>query len=52
MVVQEEIEQAGDEGIPENPPTLNNFKEKVDSYEKIYTEVEKFEVSDTRACYT
>ena len=34
----------GDEGVPEKPPTLAQFKEQVDSYEKVYTEVEKFEV--------
>ena len=43
--MQEEIEQAGDEGVPENPPTLSQFKEQVDNYEKVYLEVEKFEVS-------
>lgn len=42
---QEEIEQAGDEGIPKDPPTLSKFKSRVDSYEAVYLEVEKFEVS-------
>lgn len=42
--VQEEIEEAGDEGVPETPPTLDQFKGQVDSYEKVYMEVEKFEV--------
>ena len=45
MLTQEEIEQAGDEQIPENPPTLNHFKNQVESYEAVYLEVEQFEVS-------
>lgn len=45
VLSQEEIEQAGDEGVPENPPSLDLFKKKVDSYEAVYLEVEKFEVS-------
>jgi len=45
MLTQEEIEQAGDEGVPENPPSLTEFKKQVDSYEAVYLEVEKFEVS-------
>ena len=44
MLTQEEIEQAGDEGVPENPPTLAQFKSQVNSYEAVYLEVEKFEV--------
>ena len=34
----------GDEGIPESPPTLDKFRKQINSYEKVYTEVEKFEV--------
>ncbi len=45
VLTQEEIEQAGDEGVPETPPTLVQFKKQVDSYETVYLEVEKFEVS-------
>ena len=45
QLFQEEIEQAGDEGIPENPPTLAQFKQQVDNYEKVYLEVDKFEVT-------
>ena len=37
----EEVEQAGDEGVPETPPTLNQFKEQVDAYEKVYVELEQ-----------
>jgi dynein heavy chain len=43
MLTAEEIEQAGEEGVPESPPTLTMFKEQVDSYEKVYIEVEKFQ---------
>ena len=44
MLTAEEIEQAGDEGVPEDPPTLPQFKDQVDSYEKVYTEVMNFKV--------
>lgn len=47
VLTQEEIDQAGDEGVPEAPPTLTKFKSQVDSYEAVYLEVEKFEVSDS-----
>ena len=30
--------------MPERPPTLAQFKEQVDGYEKVYTEVERIEV--------
>lgn len=43
--IQEEIDEAGDEGVPEHPPTLQLFKKQVDSYESIYGQVEKFDVS-------
>lgn len=45
VLTQEEMDQAGDEGVPEDPPTLDKFKKQVDSYEAVYLEVEKFEVS-------
>ena len=44
VLTTEEVEQAGDEGVPESPPTLNQFKEQVDGYETVYSEVVKFEV--------
>ena len=44
VLTAEEIEQAGDEGVPEAPPTLDMFKKQVDGYEKVYAEVVKFEV--------
>ena len=31
VVTQEELEQAGDEGVPETPPTLTQFREQVRS---------------------
>jgi len=36
----------GDEGVPESPPSLSQFKGQVDSYEKVHKEVEKFEVRE------
>lgn len=44
LLTQEDIEQAGDEGVPEDPPSLEKFKKQVDSYEAVYLEVEKFKV--------
>ena len=35
---------SGDEGVPESPPTLEQFKQQMNSYEKVHKEVEKFEV--------
>lgn len=32
---------AGDEGVPETPPTLENFKKQINSYEEVYGEVDK-----------
>ncbi|XP_014668470.1 PREDICTED: LOW QUALITY PROTEIN: dynein beta chain, ciliary-like [Priapulus caudatus] len=40
VITPEELENAGEEGVPENPPQLSHFKEQIDSYEAIYTEVE------------
>uniref|UniRef100_A0A8C4UZ95 Dynein axonemal heavy chain 17 n=1 Tax=Falco tinnunculus TaxID=100819 RepID=A0A8C4UZ95_FALTI len=34
-----EIEAHAEDGVPETPPTLQQFKEQIDSYEKIYEEV-------------
>lgn len=44
VLTPEEIEQAGEEGVPQTPPTLTQFKEQVDSYETIYSDVVKFQV--------
>lgn len=46
MLTQEEIDAAGDEGVPEQPPSLDTFKKQVDSYEAVYLKVEKFEVRE------
>ena len=44
VLTTEEIEQAGEEGVPETPPSLSQFKEQVDSYEKIYSDIMEFKV--------
>ena len=44
VLTPEEIEAAGDEGVPETPPSLNQYKEQVATYEKIFSEVESFKV--------
>ncbi|XP_029978186.1 dynein axonemal heavy chain 9 [Sphaeramia orbicularis] len=43
VLTSQEMEDYVDSGIPENPPTLDNFKEEVDRYEKIYEEVWRLE---------
>jgi dynein heavy chain len=45
VLTAEEIENAGDEGVPENPPTLTQFKNQVDTYEKVYVELEQVDSS-------
>uniref|UniRef100_A0A8C9W079 Dynein axonemal heavy chain 17 n=1 Tax=Scleropages formosus TaxID=113540 RepID=A0A8C9W079_SCLFO len=40
VLTSEEIEAHAEEGVPESPPTLAQFKEQVDSYEKICEEVQ------------
>lgn len=47
VLTAEELEEAGDNGVPETPPALSQFKEQVDSYEKIYNDVINFKVSST-----
>lgn len=47
MLTTEELEEGDEEGLTINPPTLSQFKDQVDSYEKVYTEVLKFEVRKT-----
>nr|XP_027809857.1 dynein heavy chain 9, axonemal [Marmota flaviventris] len=39
----EEMEAHAEDGIPENPPLLQQFKVQIDSYEKLYAEVCKLE---------
>jgi len=43
VLTQEEIEANAEQGVPQNLPTLQQFKEQVDTYESIYEEVSKFE---------
>uniref|UniRef100_A0A672V7V5 Dynein axonemal heavy chain 17 n=1 Tax=Strigops habroptila TaxID=2489341 RepID=A0A672V7V5_STRHB len=38
-----EVEAHAEDGVPETPPTLQQFKEQIDSYEKIYEEVNRIE---------
>ncbi|XP_068770010.1 dynein axonemal heavy chain 9 [Struthio camelus] len=38
-----EIEAQAEDGVPETPPTLQQFREQIDSYEKIYEEVNHIE---------
>uniref|UniRef100_A0A670JUX8 Dynein axonemal heavy chain 9 n=1 Tax=Podarcis muralis TaxID=64176 RepID=A0A670JUX8_PODMU len=39
VLTAEEIEAHAEDGVPESPPTLQQFKEQIDSYEKVYEEV-------------
>ncbi|KAK6170907.1 hypothetical protein SNE40_019193 [Patella caerulea] len=45
VLTTEEIEAHADEGVPESPPTLAQFKEQIDAYEKIYEEAEHVEAT-------
>ncbi|CAH1795230.1 unnamed protein product [Owenia fusiformis] len=47
VLTTEEIEAHAEDGVPESPPTLEQFKEQVDTYEKIYEEVDQFESTHT-----
>ncbi|XP_066292954.1 dynein beta chain, ciliary-like [Branchiostoma lanceolatum] len=39
VLTPEEIEAHAEEGVPECPPTLDQFKEQIDTYEKIYDDL-------------
>ncbi|XP_078609718.1 dynein beta chain, ciliary-like isoform X2 [Branchiostoma floridae x Branchiostoma japonicum] len=39
VLTPEEIEAHAEEGVPECPPTLEQFKEQIDTYEKIYDDL-------------
>uniref|UniRef100_A0A667HV87 Dynein axonemal heavy chain 9 n=2 Tax=Lynx canadensis TaxID=61383 RepID=A0A667HV87_LYNCA len=39
VLTPEEMEAHIDDGLPENPPLLHQFKAQIDSYEKLYEEV-------------
>ncbi|XP_070082664.1 dynein axonemal heavy chain 9 isoform X4 [Equus caballus] len=43
VLTPEEIEAHAEDGIPENPPCLHQFKVQIDSYEKLYEEVCRLE---------
>ena len=43
VLTTEEIEAHAEDGVPECPPTLDQFKEQINTYEKIYEEAEKIE---------
>nr|P39057.1 RecName: Full=Dynein beta chain, ciliary [Heliocidaris crassispina]BAA00827.1 dynein beta-heavy chain [Heliocidaris crassispina] len=43
VLTTEEIEAHAEDGVPECPPTLDQFKEQVDTYEKIYSEADEIE---------
>jgi dynein heavy chain len=43
VLTQEEIEAHAETGVPESPPTLEQFKEQVDQYEKTYEDVSKLD---------
>ncbi|XP_032899964.1 dynein heavy chain 9, axonemal isoform X2 [Amblyraja radiata] len=43
VLTAEDIEAHAEDGIPESPPTLQQYKEQMDSYEKIYVEVNSLE---------
>jgi len=42
ILTQEEIEAHAQDGVPESPPTLKQFKEEIDSYEELYLQVSHF----------
>ncbi|XP_062567134.1 dynein beta chain, ciliary-like [Saccostrea cucullata] len=43
VLTTEEIEAHAEDGVPECPPTLDQFKEQINTYEKIYEDAEKVE---------
>lgn len=43
ILTSEEIEAHAEHEVPENPPTLELFREQVDSYERLYEEVLKLD---------
>ncbi|KAM6469113.1 dynein axonemal heavy chain 9 [Liasis olivaceus] len=43
VLTAEEIEVHAEEGVPETPPTLQQFREQIDSYERVYEEVSHLE---------
>ncbi|KAJ8318719.1 LOW QUALITY PROTEIN: hypothetical protein KUTeg_003810 [Tegillarca granosa] len=43
VLTPEEIEAHAEDGVPESPPTLKQFKDQIDTYEKVYEEAEHIE---------
>nr|XP_006007896.1 PREDICTED: dynein heavy chain 11, axonemal [Latimeria chalumnae] len=43
VLTAEEIETHADEGVPECPPTIEQFKEQIDIYEHLHNRINKFE---------
>ncbi|XP_060906749.1 dynein axonemal heavy chain 11 [Labrus mixtus] len=43
LLTAEEMETYEADALPESPPTIDNFKEQIDYYEDLYTEISKME---------
>lgn len=43
ILTPEEMEVHADDGLPENPPLLHQFKAQIDSYEQLYDDVCRLE---------
>ncbi|XP_034084207.1 dynein heavy chain 11, axonemal [Gymnodraco acuticeps] len=43
VLTAEEMEAHGADGLPESPPTIDNFKEQIDYYEDLYADISKLE---------
>lgn len=39
VLTEEEIEFHAETGVPESPPTLDQFKDQIDSYEALHDEI-------------
>ncbi|KAF6093353.1 dynein axonemal heavy chain 9 [Phyllostomus discolor] len=51
VLTPEEIEAHEEDGIPENPPLLHQFKAQIDSYEKLYEDVCRLEPIKVFDCW-
>lgn len=51
VLTPEEIEAHAEDGVPETPPTLLQFREQIDSYEKIYEKVNQMEPVNVFDCW-
>lgn len=43
VLTSAEIEEHAEHGVPESPPTLERFRQQVDSYERLYEELQRLE---------